>query len=470
VIRTTIILFTLTSLVPLAHASEPIPSMEGWRPKAIGQWTRYHNLSIHLLERVLTPMVEKTSEGESFLGAQWERNSNNALTALAALKVGDPKGKHAMWRDAEIKAWTNIRKIGSEMMDHHYLMATTHKAIDQDVKDCKASLAYWEGTMSKMNSVGGETNDLIGDLNDATGEFAEISGIVGDLSKYLGYLNDHAKVASRIMLKFRAKKFQFIKEKDLKREYRDQLTKLKSAQMDPDGTGVFDDYEKKWEKTMSKTYFSYVAAVDNWRTANKMWTKDDQLWDYAASKLTSLATGSYANMLGVPIPPLKYADPEKLGEFILKWKDTLTKAVEKAKGEEWARLEKEIRSGEEEIKELKRVFQEQRSAAEDKAKEKAGDADKTREDNLKQIAKDLKKAYRELGKAGDDEAKDRAATKKIVRLKAQPAVEQRLMVKEQRYWMEVWREEQDQAAFDEFWEKSKAVEKRIKEYEELKPR
>jgi len=264
--------------------------------------------------------------------------------------------------------------------------------------------------------------------------------------------------------------FQFIKENDLTVKYRDKLAKLKNKQIDPNATGVFHEFEKKWEETMLSTYQKYVSAVANWKKAARWWLTKDELAKLTFSLGSKMAKMAAGNMLGFPLPSTSLADPEKLGDWILKMRGTLTKAVEKARGMEWARLDTEILDAEEERRALNVVFQEEIEAADMEARMQAVGVEQKHESALKSLERESQKAHLKLAKAGTDEQQERTAMADITRIEQRMIAEERAVQKEKRYWLEDWYQDQEEKAYDKLEAAVRKIDERIKELKAEKPR
>lgn len=461
--------FLAIALLPvlggLATASEDLPSGTVFpSPGAQQKVKTYQALSRTILKEKLTGLVEETTEGEVFLGTQWVRHCNAALGALAALKkeraIPDSLNK---WYASEQKAWLNIRTIGAEMLDHHYLMATTHEEIAQDAEDCEAFFKFFKDRATKANEEVGQVNDIIKAINAATGEFDEIKGLVGDFSKELGDLQKHFDVISRILRVFRARKFEFIKKKDLEGPYRDKLTKLKSKKLDPDATGTFYTYEKKWEETMQRTYQKYVAAVAAWKKANRWWWTPDELRHIIFTLAAKAVKLSAESVLGFPLPSTALADPEKLGDWILKMRETLTKVAEKARGIEFERINAAMLDREEQINQAYATFVEEKKALDMEARMKKAGVEEKYEEKLKALERESEAAHEQLGKAGNDKQQEESAWKKIRKIEAQMITEERACQKECHYWLETWQNEELEKAFDKCEKEVKKLRAELKE-------
>jgi len=462
----------LPNTVPL-QASESLPGAPKFSNASMRQQiTAYRNKSKSILKDQLTPLVEKTEKGLDSLSTQWVASCNKAITALAELKKSEaiPETLNKWYTD-EQKAWLNIRTIGSEMLDFHYKMASTQKEIEQDIKDSIAFQKLFSDKVSKANDRAGKIDTALGKINAASDNFKAIKGHFKDLAGYIGILHGESMIVSRIINSHRHLKFSFIKEKDLTGPYRDKLAKLKSKKLDPDATGFFYGYEKSWEETMLKTYTRYVATIGKWKKANRVLLNKDELLDFILDKSGTLVDVAGQHILNVPMPPTSsLTDPEKLGDWILEMRETLTKAGNIAIGMEWYRIDQKILDAEEERRELNAVFQREINAAETEASTQAATVEEKHEVVIERLNLESAQANEALEKAGKDKQQERTSLAELDRIRGKIAAEKKLVQREKHYWLVEWYNEQEQIAYEKLAGNIKKVDARIKKFNGERPK
>lgn len=466
-------LAALLLVVPTAAAiagSEVIPPVTDLSDEARARIERYRSLSKITLESGLTPLVEETALGRDFLGQEWDEVCEDAISDLIALReeqVVPPS--LSKWYENELAAWTNVRRIGHEMIEQHYRIASTLELVELDAKDSEAFFKAWQGRLKGVNDAAGRANDFMKVINKASDDYARVADIVGPLAESLGVLHSNAKTISRLLATFRTKKTDFIDEMDLRGAYRTKLDKLKSKSIDPDQTGVFHSYEKEWEETMYDSYQRYIVALDKWRKINAWYQKEQvlNLFKTVAYKAVKLGGGE---LLGIKVPGVLEADPEKLGEWCLALKEVKSRAFEKIKGEEWARIERELDSLDDERGFARTAFEKRIRELVLELGEHVATAQEEHEKATESLKKELQEVGRELERAADDRELERRCLDRMDRLSKKMDEADRSLEKSERYFRNDWYKAEENAAHKQMREKLSEIKRRDEELNRRKPK
>jgi hypothetical protein len=461
-ILTTALLLGGASLLgaTVAAAAEDLPPGP-LGPKARSAVGEYRTASMTALNK-LSAMVEKTREGEEHLGAQWEGVCNDVLRKLEALKKnGHVEAPLQKWYEAELEAWKRVRGIGLDMMDLHYKMASMLEEIEEDVAISKAFHRDFRERLAKLDALASKNENAISEIDQKAGldDFAALQGPLGKLNEVLPHLQQHGQTVSRLISIFRDKRFRFIKERDLAGPYRDRLGSLKSKAIDPDGKGVFAEYEKDWEEILFRTHQRYGEAVVEWKKVNA-WVDKKEFRAALKASASMLLKLNEMTVMGLPLPVLSPNFEEKLGDWCLKVREAVVKAVDKVRGQTWAKLEAQILSAEEERRMVQVELDQAIEANLEAARKRFHEAETKIEKELEQLAKQLAAVDRKaLGSKVPDVVSEER------RLGQQIKDKNREIEKIRAYTMDDWLPTQNEKAYDEYRRKLKAIDERMRKLE-----
>ncbi|MFV1959981.1 MAG: hypothetical protein ACC662_11290, partial [Planctomycetota bacterium] len=272
---------------------------------------------------------------------------------------------------------------------------------------------------------------------------------------------DNAQTVARLIRTFHKRQVEFIKDRGRLDKHREALAKLKSAKIDPDQSGFYVEYEKKWEETMYRTYERYVDAVEEWQKENRWHDGQEQLYGLLKTLLTKWMTMPHA-FLGVGLPPFMPKSVEDLGESCLGLRTQITKAIEKFQGEEWAKLEQGLLTAEEERRNLRAAFERLLDKIEMDARLKADDAEGAFEKAVEPLEAEINRLLGQRSRAGS--ASERSAIEQKIRaLNAKVGNAERARDKAKRYALGEWTDKQEEKAYKDFREAIRRIDDRVKE-------
>lgn len=465
--RTTLAALLSAAFLALpARAAEKPPDLN-WGGDTKTRIETYCATGAHVLKDILTPMVERTLQGEEYLGSQWPAEASKMVRMIKDYsKHSGSIPELKRWYDAELAAWTNIDKVGRELLDLHYYRASTLEEVEQDVKDSKAYYARLKDYIGKANDDAGRLNEYLGAAGKATDRLDKFGELVGKISTVSSLMSDHTQTVARLIRQFHVRQIEFIKDRGRLDKHKAALDKLKSFNLDPDQTGVFATYEKKWEETMYKTYARYVDAVEDWQKESRWHDGRDQLYAALKTLLTKWMTMPHT-FLGVGLPPFMPTNAEKLGEHCLSIRKAVTKAIEKFKGEEWAKLEEGLQTAEEDRRQLRADFEKQLDTIDEEARMKVATADEECERITAPLESRLNVLASRYGSETDSSAKD-AIQREMREVERKMDDAERGLEKSRRYCLGEYQRRLEEEAYKEFREAIRKIDDRVKECNKLK--
>lgn len=412
----------------------------------------YRSASLNTLKNILTPMVERTTRGEEFLGARWTAESGRVITLLKQLQkakvVHTDNAEMKKWYDAEIAAWQNVQKLGFELLDLHYKMASTVAEIEQDVKD---STAYF----TRLKDIIGKTNEDVGDLNDqlavvsaATKALDKLGPAVEKLGNITTHLSDHSQTLGRLIRQFHKRQLEFIKDRGKLRDHADSLSNLKVKNIDPDQTGVFVEFEKSWEATMTKTYERYVKAVAEWQKVNRWHDGKEQLYRTLKTFISNWG-GMPLKFLTVGMPPFLPDSAFEIENHVIVLRGMINKAVKKFRSDKWAEISDKLEKADKDRRKLREDFEDRIDKIEMEARAKAAKA----EEEFNKVTKPLQSEYNRLAvrlSGETDDSAKRTITQQMRDLRSRIAAAQNGLARARHDCLEVWQRPQEEAAYKEF--------------------
>jgi hypothetical protein len=462
------LLAILLSCAP-ARAAEDLPS--GTIPRAARtQLEAYRKVSLKTLRSVLTPMVEKTAKGEEFFGSRWTAESGrmvallNSIMRTGIIKKDNIKLKN--WIDDEIKAWRNIQKIGFELLDLHYRMASNVAEIEKDIRDSKAYYATFKDSTGKVNGDVGDLKDIMEIVaKSAAKNLKELGPAVDKLSGILGDLSEHSHTAARLIRQFQKRQFEFIKERGKLGVHQAALSKLKARSIDPDGTKNFAEFEKDWEASMTKMYDRYVKSVAEWKKVNA-WVTPNQFYSTVKSLISS-SGGMPLKFMTVGMPKFAPDDADEFELYYTVLRLGITDAIKKFKGEKWADIEKGLQAVAKERQMLRETCEDRFDAIE----EEAGKRAKRAEEDYERVAKPMQSEYARLGALlakERDEGTMRTLSRQMKQLKDKIDSAKRVLGKMQHLHLEEWRKDETERVYKEFRADLKKIDDRVAKYNKAK--
>ncbi|HHH76279.1 MAG TPA: hypothetical protein ENL03_04575 [Phycisphaerae bacterium] len=469
--RTWMLLILATALLLFApvEAAEKLPNVT-LAPEARKRLETYRKASVYTLKSILTPMVNKTAEGEEFVGARWSAESGRIVSLLKSLaKAGMIENDSPLlkkWYDDEIAAWTNVQKIGYDLLDLHYLMASTAVKIELDAEQSKAYYKWFTGYTSKTNTTMGLLKAAMEEANRHLDNLALLGPAVDKITTVLPHITDHANSVTRLAVQFHKRQLTFIKERGKLDVHRAALSRLKDKVIDPDQSGVFVGFEKDWEATMAKTYAKYVKAVAAWRKING-WHVDKEALFKTFKFLISNSVSLPATLLKADMPILEAVTYEHLEIFARMLHKDAIDAIEKYKSAKWAKIEKEIQKLNKDRQYLRKDFHATMVANEEEARKRAALA----EDKCDKVVTPMQNEYNRLANLltrETDENTMNTLARQMKDYKDKIDSAKRTLANMQHLHMETWLDDQEEIAYKKLRADIGAIDEKIDELEEAK--
>jgi hypothetical protein len=239
----------------------------------------------------LVGIIEQGSERSVSL---WESQCKTAEGQLMALvKVEGVSTSAGKWVMDEITAWSRMASVGKSICYVNELLVRqivhlqwcrdqTERekvTVTRQVRDAVRSVLTELGSEARDVLNGADDLDKLGDklllgggeglreiinkaasFDDEVGEVLDMEDKVATTQRYLELLADS----------MRRRKTRFLQDNDrFIVRLRQDLARLVSAKIDPDGRGVFTNYENRIEKAALKNLDEYEEELDKWKAANK---------------------------------------------------------------------------------------------------------------------------------------------------------------------------------------------------------
>jgi hypothetical protein len=451
------------------RASETLPNAQ-LSPEAKKRLEGYRSKSLYTLKNILTTMVDETARGKESFGARWSAKSGGMVAMLQSIgKAGMIKKNNPVlkkWYDAELVAWQNVQKIGFELLDLHYRMASNVAQIEKDVKHSKAYYTLFKEVVSKNNTDVGKLKNSLAGASKLVNNFKKFGSFVDKISSAGTLLSEHSQTVARLVRQFHKRQLEFIKDRGKLAEHRAALSRLKAKVIDPNQSGVFVGFEKDWEAKMAKTYASYIKAVDEWKKENRWHDGKDQLYSTYKSLISNWG-GMPIKFLTIDVPAFLPKNAENISVHVTDLRGSINKGIKKYKGEKWAEIEKGLQSTNKERQELRIDFEARLDQIEEEARKKADEA----EDYYEKIAKPLMNEYTRLANLltrETDEGTMKTLARQIKKYEDDIEDAKGVLVTALHLHMVISVGQQQETAYKEFCAELKKIDERVKKLNKAK--
>ena len=462
------LLVVLLSFAPV-RASETLPNTKLGQ-EATKRLEAYRKASLNTLKNILTPMVDETARGKESFAARWSAKSGRMVSMLKGIgKAGMIKKDNLVlmkWYNAELIAWQNVQKIGFELLELHYRMASNVAQIEKDVKHSKAQYTLLKEHISKTNTDVGKLKNALTEASKVTEKLKLFSTVVDKISSAGSLLSEHSQTLGRLVRQFHKRQLDFIKDRGKLDKHRAALSRLKAKIIDPNQSGVFVGFEKDWEAKMAKTFESYIKAVDAWKKENRWHDGKDQLYSTYKSLISNWG-GLPIKFLTIDVPAFLPKNAENINGYVTDLQGSLTKGIKKFKGSKWAQIEQGLTSANKERQELRVAFEARIDQIEEDGRKKADKAG----DYYEKIAKPLMNEYTRLANLltrETDEGTMKTLARQIKKYEDDIEDAKSALVTAMHLHMVIWVGEQQEIAYKDFCAKLKEIDKHVADLNKAK--
>jgi hypothetical protein len=402
---------------------------------AIGQ---YLSKSRACLDK-LVGIIEQGSERSVSL---WESQCKLAEGQLVALaKVEGLTTSVGGWFIDEVNAWSRMASVGRGICYVNELLVKQivhlqwcrdqteqeKKTVARQVKDSVREVLTEIGKEARDVLNGAEKMDqLLDDVGLEEGakglrEIVDVSSAFDDDVEELLDLVERVSSTQRYIElladSMRRRKTRFLQDNDrLLVRLRQDLARLVSAKIDPDGRGVYDQYEKRIERAALKNLDEYEAELQKWKAANATFLGNalefgKTFVNPAVSSAADLVPYGGGALVFVKLVKMAGSFIEAVDPFL----ESVRRQADRKSGAALTRVMASARSIRESLQELKDEKDVKLLALEKQRRRDATDFDVASKDELRTLKTELAKYQAELKGLPDDE-EDTKATKRRVEL------------------------------------------------------
>ncbi|MGE0190481.1 MAG: hypothetical protein AB7T63_00430 [Planctomycetota bacterium] len=288
-------LLLVTGLLAALFATAPASGSEKVDTSAMpgpirGAISKYQSKSRACLDK-LVGIIEEGSESSV---SEWESQCEAAESQLVELSRTEGITTAAGgWLVDEVAAWSRMASIGrgicyvNELLVRQIvhlqwcrtLTEQERKLVGDRVRDLVRSVLKDTGSEARDVLNTAQRYDKIMDSLDVKGaedvrDIVAISSEFDDEVQQLLKIEKPAAIAEKYIYlmadSIRRRKTRFLKDNDrLLARMRQDLARLVSAKIDPDGRGIYDQYENRIERAALKNIDEYEEELKLWKVANK---------------------------------------------------------------------------------------------------------------------------------------------------------------------------------------------------------